>query len=144
MAARARITIARTTAAACLLGAGLGMIGRWHVIVEGFGCCGASCHCYHAAAVVGCALYLSGMASVLLLIGEVDRRLRGYGVVSLAAFGYLMSMPAIQVAKVPDPSAICKFSLFISGVAFLVAGAALRARRAAGTRPPYSGLSHDA
>ena len=55
-----------------------------------------------------------------------------------------MLMPAIQVAKVPDPSGICKFSLFISGVAFLVAGAALRARRAAGTRLPYAGLSLDA
>jgi hypothetical protein len=144
MAAPARLTIARTTATACFFGAGLAIMGRWHVTVEGFGCCGAFCHCSHAAAVVGCVLYLSGMASVLLLIGEVDRRLRGYGVVSLAAYGYLMLMPVIQVAKVPDPFAICQSSLFISGVAFLVAAAALRSRRAARARPPQPGLSHDA
>ena len=125
MAVRAHVSVARVTAAACLLGAALGMIGRWHVVVQGFGCCGAPCHCSHAAALVGCGLYLGGIVATLLLVASVAHRFLLYSLISLVAFVYNVLLPVIQVGRTVDPRSICLAWLFASGVGFLAAGLAL-------------------
>ena len=104
MTARPHMTIARATTAACLLGAAVGTIGRRHEIIEGFGCCGDSCHCNHALALGACALYLAGILAIVLLVGRVHRGLLCYGLLSLAAFVYLGVVPIPSVAKMSaDP-----------------------------------------
>ncbi|MGE3820928.1 MAG: hypothetical protein AB7I30_16060 [Isosphaeraceae bacterium] len=133
MAAPVRISVARMTSAACLLGAGLGAMGRWPVILEGFGSEGGTRSC-RTWAFVGYVLYLSGMSLVLLLVEDVGRRLQYYGMVSFAAMINKSFLPTLSVGKTLYPGGICMCFLFVSGVVFLAVGTIMRFRASESTQ----------